>query len=59
LAAHFEASENQRFTSEIDNSHLKNISTWIQLLFEVIKKGEVVFQKKNLAHARFKPHSLA
>ena len=48
--------EYQRFTTEIDITHLTNISTWIQLYTEVRKKSDVVFQKK-LCLARFESGS--
>ena len=38
--------ENQRFTTEIDITHLTNISTQIQLYTEVRKKSDVVFLEK-------------
>ena len=38
--------ENQRFTKEIDITHLTNLSTLIQLYSEVRKKSDVVFPKK-------------
>ena len=49
--------ENQRFTTEIDITHLTNISTWIQLYTEVRKKSDVVFLEKSLGLARFEPWS--
>ena len=44
--------ENQRLTTEIDITHLTNISTWIKLYIEVRKKSDVVFLK-SLGLARF------
>ena len=48
--------EYQRFTTEIDITHLTNISTWIQLYTEVRKKSDVVF-RKSLGLTRFEPGS--
>ena len=48
--------EYQKFTTEIDNTHLTNISTWIQLYTEVRKKSDVV-SEKSLGLARFEPGS--
>ena len=49
--------ENQKFITEIDITHLTNISTPLQLYTEVRKKSDVVFQKKSLGLARFEPRS--
>ena len=51
--------ENQRFTTEIDITHLTNVSTWLRLYTEVRKKSDVVFLKKVRVSQDLNPDPLA